>query len=380
MGKHALLSPSASHRWLHCTPSAMLEKDVPNKGSDFTREGSLAHAFCAKRLKEYLGLGTKAEATEIEELYDDYYSDEMPDHVESYVNIVLGKLQESQSVTADAKLIVERRLDFSEWIPDSFGTADAIIIADGVLEVIDFKYGKGVEVSAVNNTQMMIYALGACGEFIDYYDIQRVRMTIVQPRISNLSEYEMDVNDLFAWAKTELKKKADMAMKGEGEQQPGDWCRFCRVKCQCKALAQQAVAVFDQFSDTGLITDEEMAKEVLPMLDTIKNWVDAVAEFALQKALNGTQYDGYKLVEGRSVRKITDTQGAINALTQEGFEDIFKPQELKTITDLEKMVGKKNFSALLGAFITKPQGKPTLVPESDKRPAFNGAADDFKNF
>lgn len=244
MAQHAILSASGSHRWLHCTPSALLEKDVPDSGSDYAREGSLAHAYCAKALKESLGIGTKGEDIEIEELQD-YFTDEMPGHVETYTDIVLGKYEEAKKSTPDAVLMVEQRLDFSKYIPEGFGTGDAIIVADGTLEICDFKYGKGVEVSAIANSQMMIYALGAYERFSDEYRIERVRMTIIQPRIGNLSEYELEIDQLLYWADHVLTPTAKKAIKGEGEQVAGDWCQFCKVKCQCKALAKRCTEDFD---------------------------------------------------------------------------------------------------------------------------------------
>lgn len=383
--QHATLSASGSHRWLHCTPSALLEKDVPDSGSDYAREGSLAHAYCAKALKESLGIGTKGEDIEIEELQD-YFTDEMPGHVETYTDIVLGKFEEAKKSTPDAVLMVEQRLDFSKYIPEGFGTGDAIIVADGTLEICDFKYGKGVEVSAIANSQMMIYALGAYERFSDEYRIERVRMTIIQPRIGNLSEYELEIDQLLYWADNVLTPTAKKAIKGEGEQVAGDWCQFCKVKCQCKALAKRCTEDFDALQESGttaeLMTNDDIAR-LLPKLSDIKKWAEAVGEYALDRALKGDKFPGYKLVEGRSIRKIIDEEAAASKLTAEGFDadNLYKPRALKGITDLEGIVGKKNLATLLDGILVKPQGKPALVPESDKRPPFSSssAESDFES-
>ena len=378
MAGHALLSPSASHRWLHCTAAPRLEEGVEDKGSEYAAEGTLAHAYCAMKLKKFLGLPTDGEEKEIAELNDKYHTGEMDEYTDTYAAIVLEKYNAARAATADAQLLVETRLDFTDYVPEAFGTADAIIIADGTMEVIDFKYGKGVKVSAVENPQMMIYALGAYARFAFEYRIDNLRATIVQPRIDNLSEYEITVEELTAWAANVLAPAAEKAYKGEGPQTPGAWCQFCKVKNQCRALAnkcKEVVAV-----DPKLITPEELAKDVLPMVPIVKTWISGVEDFALAQALSGIQLPGWKIVEGRSVRKITDTDSVAAVLTKNGYKqnDIFKPVEMRTITDLEKLVGKKQFAAMCGEWINKPQGKPTLALEGDKRKAIDPIADDFK--
>lgn len=378
MAGHALLSPSASHRWLHCTAAPRLEEGIKDEGSDYAAEGTLAHAYCAMKLKNFLGLPTDGEKEEIAALQEKYGTGEMAEYTDTYVTIVLEKYNAARAATPDAQLLVETRLDFSDYVPEAFGTADAIIIADGTMEVIDFKYGKGVKVSAVENPQMMIYALGAYARFAFEYRIDNLRATIVQPRIDNLSEYEITVEELTAWAANVLAPAAEKAYKGEGPQTPGPWCQFCKVKNQCRALAnkcKEVVAV-----DPKLITPEELAKDVLPMVPIVKTWISGVEDFALAQALNGVQLPGWKIVEGRSVRKITDTDSVAAVLTKNGYKqnDIFKPVEMRTITDLEKLVGKKQFAAMCGEWINKPQGKPTLAPEGDKRKAIDPIADDFK--
>lgn len=379
-GKHALLSPSAAHRWMNCTAAPLLERDVEDKGSTFAEEGTLAHAYCAKKLKEFLGLAVDEEKAEIAQLDEQYHSGEMDEYTDTYKTIVLEKFNAARAKTKDAQLLVEVKLDFSHYVPDAFGTSDAIIIADSVMEVIDFKYGKGVKVSAVENPQMMIYALGAWDLFNFEYDIRKVRMTIVQPRIDNLSEFELDAADLINWAVDELQPKANEAYAG-GKQKPGNWCQFCKVKASCKALSSMCIEAQQANPDPRKISKEVMENTILPLLSTFKTWLTGVEEYSLEQALNGVQYQGFKIVEGRSIRKITNPTAVMELLDKEGFakEAYIKPTELRSITDLEKLIGKKRFGTICAEYINKPQGKPTLVPESDKRPAFNQAADDFKD-
>lgn len=378
--QHALLSPSSAHRWLHCTASPLLERNVEDAGSAFAEEGTLAHAYCAKKLKDFLCLPHEEEDGEIEQLSGQYHTGEMDEYTDAYKAIVLEKFNVAREKTRDARLLVEVRLDFRKYIPDSFGTSDAVIIADGVMEVIDFKYGKGVEVSAVENPQMMIYALGAWEMFNFEYDIREVRMTIIQPRIGNISEFTMTTTALLAWANGELKEKAKEAYKG-GEQMAGDWCRFCKVKAQCGKLADTCMKVVNDHPQDALMSDQTISHRILPMLAVIKSWVTSMEEYTLKKALEGAHFDGYKLVEGRSVRKITNQEAVMDALDEAGFagEAYLKPTELRSLTDLEKLIGKKRFNDLCSQYIIKPQGKPTLVPESDKRPAFNTSEEDFKD-
>ncbi len=377
---HALLSPSAAHRWLNCTAAPRLEEGIEDKGSDYAAEGTLAHAYCAMELRAFLGEPADAEVKEIETLYDRYYSAEMLEYVHTYVTIVLEKFAAAKERTPDAQLLVETRLDFSEYIPDAFGTGDAIIIADEWMEVIDFKYGKGVKVSAFHNPQMMIYALGAYDKFSFEYKIANVRMTIVQPRIDNLSEYEIPVEDLMAWTDVELRPKARMAYEGKGSQVPGEWCQFCKVKSTCRALANRCVEANAKHPDPKILSTDELATEVLPLIATIKLWLAGVEDYALAQAMSGVQLPGWKVVEGRSIRRVTNQEEAAKALNKAGYQDgdIFKPRELRTITDLEKLTGKKQFMTICGDYIEKPAGKPTLAPESDKRPAIDPVADDFK--
>lgn len=375
---HALLSPSSSQRWINCTPSARLEETVEDKGSEFAEQGTCAHALCEIKLLRLLG--EEPDTTEFDALKERWYDTEMENCTDDYVEIVWNKYQEALKTDKRAQLLIEKKLDFSSWIPASFGTADAEVVTEDTLEVIDFKYGKGVEVSAVRNTQMMIYALGALGDYDLDYDINEVRMTIVQPRIHNVSEWSISTDELKKWADTTLQERAKLAYDGKGEQKAGEWCRFCKVKARCSVLANNAVAAYTQHEDKTLITDDEMP-EILKLVPAIKSWCTAVEDYATAMAIDGHRWKGFKLVEGRSVRKITDPDQLSNMLEMSGYEDIYKPTELKPIGELEKMVGKKAFAELSKGLIEKPAGKPTLVTEDDKRQEINvsSAVEDFKN-
>lgn len=379
--EHALLSASSSHRWLECTPSAVAESVYPDAGSDFAREGSLAHALGAMKLKRTLGRDTRDEDMEIEDLAPDYLTGEMEEHAEGYASYVMGRYAEacrraSEQGTAKPEILVEARLDFSDWVPGGFGTGDAVIIGGGMVEVIDLKYGKGVEVSAERNSQMMLYALGAC-VLMDYaYDIGTVRMTIYQPRLGNISEWETGAGELMDWAEHRLRPLASVAALGLGARKSGAWCRFCKAKGDCARFASDSLSLWELNRDTeGIPT--EVLPEILEKIPMVKDWAGAVEERSLNIALSGTRIEGYKLVEGRSVRRITDTQGAADALVGDGATEVqvWRPRELRTLTELERTFGKKRFAELCGSFIEKPRGKPALVPESDRRKAIDPAAD-----
>lgn len=381
---HALLSPSAAHRWIHCTPSVRLEEGVRDEGSDFAAEGTLAHAIASRKILETLGRLHDEQDREIEELRERYYSEEMEGYTDTYRAIVLEKFNDAKTRSKDAQLLVEVRLDFGAFLPDAFGTADAVIIADDLMEVIDFKYGKGVKVDADHNPQMMIYALGALDEFLMDYDIKRVRMTIVQPRIDNLSECGMMVGELTAWRTITLKPAAERAFAGVGDQVPGEWCQFCKVRSVCTAIAEKARQVCNEdFREARLISDEDIP-ELLPLVPVLKGWLEDFASHALQRALDGATIKGYKLVEGKSNRQITDSDALLGALLVKGFQRdvLLKKPELRPIGELEKIVGKKAFAEIGKPWLVKPQGKPTLAEESDKRPVWKpkeSASEDFDN-
>jgi len=364
--KHALLGASSSARWLVCTPSARLEAMFPDEQSPYAAEGTIAHDLAESILRHKLE-GKKAPKL-------DDYSTEMIEAVNRYVDICEEKVNESRARSSDAEAMIEARLDFSRWVPDGFGTGDMVIVADGILEVIDLKYGKGVPVSAIENTQMRLYALGAydINEFL--YDIKSVRMTIVQPRLDSISTDEMALEELLDWGE-EIKPIAQRAFRGEGECTPCDYCNFCKARHTCRALADTCLTAF--YKDGGklnqLLTDSEVS-DILAMKDLITKWIKGVYDFAYEKALAGEkQWPGFKLVEGTSRRTITDPDAAAQTLLDNGYKekDIFKPRELEGITNLQKVLGKKGVAKYLEAYIDKPEGKPTLVPDSDKRPAIN---------
>lgn len=365
--KHALLGASSSARWLVCTPSARLEAMFPDEQSPYAAEGTIAHDLAESILRHKL---------EGKKLPKHDHSAEMVEAVNRYVDICEEKVNEARARSSDAEVMIEAKLDFSRWVPEGFGTGDMVIVADGILEVIDLKYGKGVPVSAIENTQMRLYALGAydVNEFL--YDIKTVRMTIVQPRLDSVSTDEMPLEELLDWGE-DIKPIAQCAFNGEGECTPCDYCNFCKARHTCRALADTCLAAF--YKDGGklnqLLTDREVS-DILGMKDLITKWIKGVYDFAYEKALSGEkQWPGYKLVEGTSRRTITDPEAAAKTLLDNGYkeEDIFKPRELEGITNLQKVLGKKGVSEYLEAFIDKPEGKPTLVPESDKRPAINTA-------
>lgn len=381
--QHALLSASGSHRWLNCPPSARLEAEFPDEGSDFAKEGSLAHAIAAKKLKERLGQPTFAETAEIRKLSKDILpTGEMEEFTDEYVEFVMNRYSEAVRETAEGKLkpqlSIEKILDYSDYVPEGFGTGDAVIVSNGTVEVIDFKYGKGVKVSAEDNTQMKLYALGAIG-FFDYcYPFDTVRMTIYQPRISNISSHEISVGELEQWAKNEVEPLARLAWAGKGSRQSGDWCRFCKVKGNCPRLTADSLVSYFINPNAEIVKPSEIGG-LLGMMPTIKDWMKAIEDRSLEMAMGGTEIPGYKIVAGRSVRKIKDARMVAAALGMAGgtAEMIFKPRELKTLTELEKIFGKKEFARVCGAYIEKPEGKPTLVPVSDEREIFNN--NDFKD-
>lgn len=382
MSDHALLSPSSASRWLECTPSARLEARFPDNSGDYAEEGTLAHAF-GENVLRYLNkeIDTFRYTANLKELSaHKFYSTDLQKYAEDYAHVVWEKYQAALKNDVGAVLLIEEKIDVSAYAPDAFGTGDAIVIADGTMDIIDLKYGKGVPVSAVENKQMMLYALGANDMFGFMYDVNTIRMTIYQPRLDSLSEWEMPISDLLIWGEKELKPRAVMAFKGEGEFKAGKHCRFCRAKAQCKTFAAYNLdlAKFD-FLDAELMDESEIA-EVLQKAEGFKTWLSAVEDYALKAALDGTRFPGYKLVEGRSVRKYSDETKIADTLIKNGFkeEQIFD-KKLKTITAMEKVVTKKAFNALCGDLIIKPEGKPTLVPESDVRPEYNSAANDFSD-
>lgn len=372
---HARLSASGAHRWLNCPPSVALEGNYQDGsgGSEFAREGTFAHELAELYLNlEYGHIKKKQFNSQYKILEkNEFFNIELRDHVENYVNSVVELVNESKAKCKDVIVEMEQRLDFSEWVKEGFGTGDVVVIADGTLQIIDLKFGKGVEVSAINNPQLRLYGLGAYSQYEMLYDIEKVKMTIIQPRLDNISTEELEVDELLKWAE-EVKKIAEMAYKGEGEYKAGEHCKFCKAKAECRARAEENLELAKKydFVESPFLDDIEIA-DILGFADRVITYFKEVQEFALNKAVNeGVKYPGFKLVEGRSNRKYSDTDQVAKRLLESGFEEdkIYKPLELKGITDITKVVGKKNFEPLLGDLIIKPAGKLTLVTVDDKRP------------
>lgn len=369
--KHAKLSASSAHRWMNCNPSANLEREFADRTSEAAAEGSAAHALCEHKLRKAL----KMRSTRPVSKYD---SDEMEMYTDSYVEFVLEQIEVAKQHCADPFVLIEQRLDFSCYVPDGFGTGDCLIVADKLLHIIDFKYGLGVLVEAEENPQMMLYALGALRLFDALYDIDTISMSIFQPRRENVSTWTITVAELEEWAEKTLRPKAELAFKGEGEFNPGPWCTFCKAAVKCRARAEEKLALAQyEFAKPPLLTDEEI-EDLLSRLDDLTKWANEIAAYAQDAAINhGKQWNGFKLVEGRSIRKYSDETAVVAAATAAGYRDIYK-KSLIPITEMEKLMGKKTFAEVLGGLVMKPQGKPTLVPASDKRPAIHtGANHDF---
>ena len=364
MSDHAVLSASGAHRWLNCLPSARLELEFVNNESSAAAEGTAAHALCEHKLKKALHMRSKRPVSV-------YNSDEMEEHSDAYVEFVMEQLELAKRSCTDPLILIEQRLDFSCYVPQGFGTGDCIIIADKKLHIIDFKYGMGVLVDAVDNPQMKLYALGALEIYDSLYDIEEVSMTIFQPRRENVSTWTIRVEDLKDWAEKELKPKAKKAYDGEGEYLPGEWCTFCRAAVKCRARAEEKLKLAQsEFKLPPLLTDSEI-EEVLSKLSDLTKWANEIIAYATDAAVNhGKEWHGFKVVEGRSVRKFKDEDAVAEVAKANGYKDIFR-QSLITLTEMERLMGKAKFEKILGDLIYKPPGKPTLVPLSDKRPAMN---------
>ena len=371
MAKHALLSASSMHRILECPPSARLCANIEDRASPYAQQGTDAHELCEYKVLSALG---KAGHDPTEEL--EFYDAEMESCTEEYRNYVMEQLEEAKKFCKDPIVLVEQRLDFSKWVPDGFGTGDCLIVADDVLHIIDFKYGLGVLVEAEHNPQMMCYALGGLDIYDGIYDIKTIKLTVFQPRRDNVSTCTMSKEELLTWADTVLSPTAKLAYEGKGEFKAGEHCVFCKLKATCRKRAEYnlELAKYD-FEMPATLEDTEIAA-ILPKVDDLVSWANDIKEYALQQALSGTKYDGYKVVEGKSNRKYTDESAVASAVTDAGFDPYEK--HLLGVTAMTSLLGKTKFNELLGDLIEKPQGKPTLVPETDKRPALNTAKDDFK--
>lgn len=366
---HAILSASSSHRWLNCNPSARLEQEFEDQETEAAAEGTAAHALCEHKLRRALKQQSKKPVSR-------YDNDEMDAYTDGYVQFVLETIAEAKETCPDPLVMIEQKLDFSCYVPEGFGTGDCVIIADKTLHIIDFKYGMGVLVESERNPQMMLYALGALQIYDSLYDIEQVALTIYQPRRENVSTWMINVADLKEWAENELRPKAQLAFEGKGEYLPGPWCTFCKAAVKCRARAEEKLKLAQyEFTRPPLLTDAEI-EEILGKLGDLTNWANEINAYALDTALHGKQWNGWKIVEGRSVRRYSDESAVIDAANAAGYRDIFK-KTLLPITEMEKYMGRQNFQSILGGLVIKPAGKPTLVPISDKRPAISNANNDF---
>lgn len=383
--KHAMLSASGAHRWLACTPSAKLEEMFPATTSEYAEEGTVAH-----EVAEICALYWVDQIPEVEyenrlaELKKNkWYTADMLNDCQSYAKLIRNKAEGLRLKTGGASVMIETRVDFGPWVPDGFGTADCLILADGYMEVIDFKYGRGKRVDAFENEQMRLYTLGAYNTFGLVYDVHTITMTIFQPRIADgLSSDEISIEDLLLWGQNVVKPKAKLAAAGKGDFAPSaETCKFCRAKDSCRARAEENLKLFDEAPDVCLLTPEE-AGALLEKADDIEAWLSDLKAYALRSLLDGSRVPGWKLVEGRSNRKISDPEAAVKALTEKDVDPtlLYKPREMLTLTQLEKDFGKKFIAETLGELIVKPAGAPTLAPESDRQPAYTPEEQILKKF
>ena len=375
MAKHAFLAASASERWLHCPPSAKLCAQEDDQGSEYARQGSDAHALCEHLLLKALGRETRDPTEDLT-----YYDAEMQEAAEAYATFVMEQVAEAKTVCHDPLICVEQTVDFSKWVQHGFGTADALIVADDTLYITDMKYGVGCLVTAdgedgTGNSQLKCYALGAIDTFGDLYDINRIRLSIFQPRRDNVDTFELTKADLLQWADDVLAPIAKLAYEGQGEFEAGNHCQFCRVKATCRKRAEYAMELAKyEFADAPTLDENEIA-EILPQIDTLVSWAEDIKSYALNQALSGVRYPGFKLVAGRSNRKYADEAAVARVVSEAGYDPYDK--KLVGITEMTKRLGKKRFEELLNGLLIKPEGKPVLVPVTDTRPELNNAKNDF---
>lgn len=409
---HALLSASSSKQWLNCPPSARLQENFPNESSVYAEEGTFAHSICEYKIRKYLHERVKRPQSE------EFYSEELEQSTDTYYEFVVGIIEDMKRCGCEPLVLVEERVDYSHIAPAGFGTADMLIIGHdaegaGILHICDYKNGKGVFVDADHNSQMMLYALGGLHAYGYIYPIETVRMSIIQPRFDNISTFECSRQELLAWGES-IRETAKMAYEGRGEQKAGDWCRFCRAKPVCRACKEEALALCREefldldagafseearaspdeddmnapylpdtsvpvFKQPGLVSLHEL-EEILPTLNRISAWIESVFAYISSEAINhGVPVKGYKVVEGRSRRVFTDTKAVVDTAVANGYTDLYK-QQLISLTEFEKMMGKKQFVRLLGDYVVKPPGKLALVPENDPRPPVDPAVTPDQEF
>ena len=369
MASHALLSASSSHRWLHCTGAPRLEATFPDTTSEYAKEGTLAHELCELKLKKYTTAMAKGTYTRA---YDkikknELWAPEMDETTDVYLEYIKSIML---SYKVAPVVVIEKRVDFSQYVPEGFGTADCIILAGDTLHIIDYKHGKGVVVDADHNPQMMLYALGAMHDYSLLYKFNTIKMTIVQPRVNNISEFEMPSDELRKWGAEVVAPKAKEAYEMEGHTfEAGAWCGFCRAKAQCRTRCEHfdAMHVFTN-QDPRLISLEELGTYLEHGKD-IESWYKDIKEYALSESLAGAEVPGWKAVEGRGSRAFQDGDMAIQTLINGGVdESILYERKVLTLAQIEKAIGKKEFNELVGDQVVKNPGKPTLVVDTDKRP------------
>lgn len=378
-GVHAILSASSAKRWMSCPPSARLEEKLRDRFGDrsspFAEEGTRAHALAELKLQKEIGLINDFSYKMQREAMTGV-DNEMEWATDRYVDIVMQKYYEAKKSCPDAQIFIEQRLDFSTWVPHGFGTGDVVIVSDMILDVCDLKYGKGVPVIAEGNPQARCYGLGALSAYGDLYAFPKVRNTIIQPRLDSATEETLTREELLRWAEEDLKPKAELAWAGEGEYDPGDHCRFCAARALCYHRAAKCMQIFDSgMQSPGILPDEEIPR-ILEVADIAEAWIADIRAYAKSQALKGQQWAGFKLVAGRRPpRKWTDAEAVIDQLSRAGYTDeqIYKPRELITVGEAEKLLGKPAFRAILGQFSVQGEGAPTLVPESDKRLSINSS-------
>lgn len=360
--KHAILSSSSSYRWMHCTKAPLLEAKEPGTESEAAAEGTAAHALAEYKIKRMLKMQAERPVSQ-------YDTEEMENCTDDYASFVFEHYKKMKKKDPTTELYVEEQLSFEPYVPQSFGTSDAIIVSKTKIHVCDLKYGLQV-VDSFGNSQLLMYALGAYLKFGCGGNIKKIEMTIFQPRRENIQTSEITVKELLKWAETELKPKAELAFNNKGKFQAGPWCQFCRIATKCRARAREKLILAqEEFDAPDTLSDDEI-EDILPKIAELKKWCDEIWEYAQNQALNGKEWTGFKMVEGRSIRTFTNESDVIKAANAAGYKDIYK-KSLLSIPEFEKLMGKQEFQEILGAYVQKPKGKPTLVPESDKRPGLN---------
>ena len=376
---HAILSPSSAKRWINCTPSALLAEAAGSKSSVYAEEGTLAHEIAEYALTQYLEgvydpIIDEALPIKDEHLQNPLFSIDMANYIRDYCDYVIGEGYEMQKQDGACQMFLERKVDITDYAPDSFGSVDVTLVSDKTIHIIDLKYGAGVKVTADHNEQMMMYALGALKDLGALRDITDIRMTIAQVRLDHYDTFEMSKGELLDWAEKVLKPAAKAAIQGKGKQVIGSWCGFCPVKAQCRAQRDAILADFEEKPEPLLLSDEEIV-DLIAKIDTYKSWIESVNKYVYDRAIQGYKWEGYKLVAGRSSRVIKDEAKIRQALLNEFLEDEVLNIKLKGIGDLEKLVGKKVFSARFGDAIESRPGAPKLVPESAKGVEYNPLCD-----